>query len=101
MKKISRRFFSRQQRYWVSQPDLAKEYPLILIAGTKLEMYTHYITDRIGPLAVYFYHGFKESNCTVLTDHKLHIGQCILPGPLRINPRALFPLNIHNEPFPS
>ena len=111
--------------YWepaespVSQPDLAKEYPLILIAGTKLEMYTHsemrnipglrrlfpnnllevnpetatqlgitdgdlvkissprgrikcasYITDRIDPRVVHLYHGFKESNCNVLTDHK-------------------------------
>jgi len=103
----------------VSQPDLAREYPLILIAGTKLEMYTHsemrnipglrklfprnllevhpetaaqlgirdgdivkissprgriecasYITDCIDPRVVHLYHGFKESNCNVLTDHK-------------------------------
>jgi len=103
----------------VSRPDLAKEYPFILIAGTKLEMYTHsemrnipglrklfptnllevnpktavkigitdgdivrisslrgsitcasYITDRIDPRVVHLYHGFKESNCNVLTDHK-------------------------------
>jgi anaerobic selenocysteine-containing dehydrogenase len=103
----------------VSQPDLAQDYPLILIAGTKLEMYTHsemrnipglrklfpknllevnsetaaqlgitdgdfvkisslrgsitcasYITDRVDPRVVHLYHGFKESNCNVLTDHK-------------------------------
>jgi len=103
----------------VSLPDLAKEYPLILIAGTKLEMYTHsemrnipglqrlfpenlleinpetaariniaegdmarissprgsirckaLLTDRINPRVVHLYHGFKESNCNVLTDHK-------------------------------
>jgi len=103
----------------VSRPDLAQEYPLILIAGTKLEMYTHsemrnipglrklfpenlleinpeaaakkkiaegdiarissprgsirckaHLTDRIDPRVVHLCHGFKESNCNVLTDHK-------------------------------
>jgi anaerobic selenocysteine-containing dehydrogenase len=103
----------------VSRPDLAKQYPLILIAGTKLEMYTHsemrnipglrrlfpenlleinpetaakrkitesdmarissprgsitckaLLTDRIDPRVVHLYHGFKESNCNILTDHK-------------------------------
>jgi anaerobic selenocysteine-containing dehydrogenase len=103
----------------VSRPDLTKEYPLILIAGTKLEMYTHsemrnisglrrlfpenfleinpktaarfnitecditrissprgsimckaHLTDRIDPRVVHLCHGFKESNCNVLTDHK-------------------------------
>jgi anaerobic selenocysteine-containing dehydrogenase len=103
----------------VSRPDLAKEYPLILIAGAKLEAYTHSmmrnipklreyspenlleinpktaanlniedgnvvtvssprgsikcmarITDHIDPRVVHLYHGFKESNCNVLTDHK-------------------------------
>ena len=103
----------------VSRPDLAQEYPLILIAGTKLEMYTHsemrnipelrklfpknllevnpetaakigikdgdfvkisslrgsitcasYITDRVDTRVVHLYHGFKESNCNMLTDHK-------------------------------
>ena len=104
----------------VSRPDLSKEYPLILIAGSKLEMYTHSemrniprlrelfpenlleinpgtaaklgiedsdivsvesprgriecsakVTDRIDPRVVHLYHGFKESNCNVLTDHKV------------------------------
>ena len=103
----------------VSQPELAKEYPLILIAGTKLEAYTHSmmrnipglrkhapenlveihpdtaskleindgevvevssprgsiqckarVTNSIDPRVVHLYHGFKESNCNVLTDHK-------------------------------
>jgi anaerobic selenocysteine-containing dehydrogenase len=103
----------------VSQPELAKEYPFILIAGTKLEAYTHSmmrnipglrkhapenlveihpeaaskfeindgefvkissprgsiqckasVTNRIDPRVVHLYHGFKESNCNVLTDHK-------------------------------
>jgi len=103
----------------VSQPELAREYPLILIAGTKLEMYTHSemrnipglqrlfpknlveihpqraallgiedgdpvrissprgsiqcascVTDRIDPRVAHLYHGFKESNCNVLTDHR-------------------------------
>lgn len=103
----------------VSQPQLAKEYPLILIAGSKLEMYTHSmmrnipelrskfpknlleihpetaakqgietgdmtrvasprgsitctaeVTRRIDPRVVHLYHGFKESNCNELTDHK-------------------------------
>jgi anaerobic selenocysteine-containing dehydrogenase len=103
----------------VSQPELAKEYPLILIAGTQLEAYTHSmmrnipelrkhapenlvemhpktasklevsdgevvrvssprgsiqvkarVTERIDPRVVHLYHGFRESNCNVLTDHK-------------------------------
>jgi anaerobic selenocysteine-containing dehydrogenase len=103
----------------VSRPDLAKNYPLILIAGSKLEMYTHSmmrnipelrkqcpknlleinpeaarklcikngelvkvesprgsiacpasVTDRIDARVVQLYHGFKESNCNILTDHK-------------------------------
>lgn len=103
----------------VSQPDLAREYALILIAGSKLEAYTHsmmrnipklreqapenlleinpqtaaklniedgnvvritsprgsikcsaHVTDRIDPRVVHLYHGFKESNCNILTDHK-------------------------------
>jgi anaerobic selenocysteine-containing dehydrogenase len=103
----------------VSRPDLAREYPLILIAGSKLEAYTHSmmrnipklreqapenlleinpqtasrlgikggniarvesprgditcmakITDGIDPRVVHLYHGFNESNCNVLTDHK-------------------------------
>jgi anaerobic selenocysteine-containing dehydrogenase len=103
----------------VSKPALAKSYPLILIAGSKLEMYTHsmmrniselhkrcpknlleihpetakkltikngelvkvesprgsitssaYVTDRIDPRVVHLYHGFEESNCNILTDHK-------------------------------
>jgi anaerobic selenocysteine-containing dehydrogenase len=103
----------------VSRPDLAKCYPLILIAGSKLEMYTHsmmrnipelrgqcpknlleinpqtarklniktgelvrvesprgnitcsaFVTGRIDARVVHLYHGFKESNCNVLTDHK-------------------------------
>jgi len=103
----------------VSQPELAKEYPLILIAGTKLEAYTHSmmrnipglrkhapenlvelhpdtasnleitdgefikvssprgsirckakVTKHIDPRVVHLHHGFKESNCNVLTDHK-------------------------------
>jgi anaerobic selenocysteine-containing dehydrogenase len=103
----------------ISQPELAKEYPLILIAGTKLEAYTHSmmrnipelrkhapenvveihpdtaaklrindrdvvkvssprgsvqckarVTTSIDPRIVHLYHGFKESNCNVLTDHK-------------------------------
>ena len=103
----------------VSRPGLAKKYPLILIAGSKLEAYTHsmmrnipglrkhapenlveihpdtaskleindgnvvrvesprgrikcaaHITDRIDPRVVHLYHGFKESNCNVLTDHR-------------------------------
>jgi anaerobic selenocysteine-containing dehydrogenase len=103
----------------VSRPDLTKEYPLILIAGSKLEMYTHSmmrnipalremfpknlleinpktaarlniedgnsvrvetqrggiecavsVTDRIDPRVVHLYHGFEESNCNILTDHK-------------------------------
>jgi len=103
----------------VSQPELAKKYPLILIAGTKLEAYTHSmmrnipglrkyapenlveihpqtaakleihngdfvkvssprgyirckasVTDIIEPRVVQLYHGFKESNCNMLTDNK-------------------------------
>jgi anaerobic selenocysteine-containing dehydrogenase len=29
-----------------------------------------YLTDRIDPRVVHLYHGFKEGNCNVLTDHK-------------------------------
>jgi anaerobic selenocysteine-containing dehydrogenase len=28
------------------------------------------VTDRIDPRVVHLYHGFKESNCNILTDHK-------------------------------
>lgn len=28
------------------------------------------LTDRIDPRVVHLYHGFKEGNCNVLTDHK-------------------------------
>ena len=28
------------------------------------------VTERIDPRVVHLYHGFKESNCNVLTDHK-------------------------------
>ena len=104
----------------VSRPDLAQDYPLILIAGSKLEPYTHsmmrnipalrkhcphnlleihpvtadhygikqgdtvrvtsprgsitcpaMITDGIDPRVVHLYHGFKDSNCNVLTDHEV------------------------------
>ncbi|MCK4305780.1 MAG: hypothetical protein KAY24_16200 [Candidatus Eisenbacteria sp.] len=103
----------------VSRPELAREYPLVLIAGTKLEAYTHsmmrnipglrehtpenlveihpdtaselaigngemvevssprgsircraHVTDSIDPRVAHAYHGFRESNCNVLTDHK-------------------------------
>jgi len=103
----------------LSRPDLAEEYPLILIAGTKLEAYTHSmmrnipglrkhapenrleihpdtasrlrisdgenvkvtsprgsiqckanVTESIDPRVVHLHHGFEESNCNVLTDHK-------------------------------
>ena len=103
----------------VSQPDLAEEYPFILIAGSKLKIYTHSMmrniselrdqmpknlleinpatgiklgiedgdivkiesprgsirstakfTDSIDPRVVHLYHGFEESNCNILTDHK-------------------------------
>jgi len=37
----------------VSQPELAKEYPLILIAGTKLEAYTHSMMRNIPGLRKY------------------------------------------------
>jgi anaerobic selenocysteine-containing dehydrogenase len=104
----------------LSQPDIAQEYPLILIAGTKLEAYTHSMmrnipelwqytpqnlveihpetarklgvangntvkissprgsiqckakfTNRIDQRVVHLYHGFEESNCNFLTDHKV------------------------------
>ncbi len=103
----------------VSRPDLAKRYPFILIAGTKLEAYTHsmmrnipslhrhapenlleihpeaarrrrigngtvvqvssprgciscraHLTDAIDPRVVHLYHGYRESNCNVLTDNR-------------------------------
>ncbi len=103
----------------VSKPELTEEYPFILIAGSKLKMYTHSmmrnipdlrehmpknlleinpqaalklgihdgdivkveslrgsiqsmikVTDSIDPRVVHLYHGFEESNCNILTDHK-------------------------------
>ena len=103
----------------VSQPDLPREYPFVLIAGSKLKMYTHSmmrnipdlhelmpknlleinpvaakklgindgdivrveslrgsirsyakVTKSIDPRVVHLYHGFEESNCNILTDHK-------------------------------
>jgi len=103
----------------VSKPEIAKDYHFILIAGSKLKMYTHSmmrnipdlrelmpknlleihpkaaeklgihdgdivkveslrgsirssakITKSIDPRVVHLYHGFEESNCNILTDHK-------------------------------
>ena len=103
----------------ISRPDLAKKYPLILIAGSKLEAYTHSmmrnikqlrrynpenllevnpktarmlniadrdwvevstargsiktrarVTNRIDARVVHLFHGFEQSNCNILTDHK-------------------------------
>jgi anaerobic selenocysteine-containing dehydrogenase len=103
----------------VSLPELAREYPFVLIAGSKLKMYTHSMmrnipdlhglmpknlleinpvaakklgikdgdivrieslrgsirsyakfTKNIDPRVVHLYHGFDESNCNILTDHK-------------------------------
>jgi anaerobic selenocysteine-containing dehydrogenase len=103
----------------VSRPDVAQNYPFILIAGTKLEAYTHsmmhnipalrrhapeslaeihpetasrlkindgelvrvssprgsirckaHVTDSIDPRVVHLCHGYEESNCNFLTDHK-------------------------------
>jgi anaerobic selenocysteine-containing dehydrogenase len=28
------------------------------------------VTDRIDPRVVHLYHGFEDSNCNILTDHK-------------------------------
>lgn len=104
----------------VSRPELVKKYPFILIAGSKLEPYTHSmmhnipglhkyapenlveinpeaasnlgihnrevirvssprgqiqckanVTDSIDLRVVHLYHGFKESNCNILTDNKV------------------------------
>ena len=30
------------------------------------------VTNSIDPRVVHLYHGFKESNCNVLTDHKVY-----------------------------
>ena len=46
----------------VSRPDLAKEYPLILIAGSKLEMYTHSMMHNIPPLRELFPENLLEIN---------------------------------------
>lgn len=103
----------------VSRPDVARDFPLILIAGTKLAPYTHtmmrnipalrkqcpenlveihpktasklgiregervrveslrggilcpaHLTEGIDPRVVHLYHGFQESNCNLLTDHR-------------------------------
>jgi anaerobic selenocysteine-containing dehydrogenase len=103
----------------ISRPEVAKDYPLILIAGTKLVAYTHsmmrnipglrkqcpknileihpktatklgiregeavqveslrgsvrcpaHLTEGIDPRVVHLYHGFSDSNCNLLTDHR-------------------------------
>lgn len=46
----------------VSRPDIAKEYPLILIAGTKLEMYTHSEMRNIPGLRRVFPENLLEIN---------------------------------------
>jgi len=46
----------------VSRPDLAKEYPLILIAGSKLEMYTHSMMRNIPGLRSQFPENLLEIN---------------------------------------
>ena len=46
----------------LSQPDLAKDYPLILIAGTKLPMYTHSMLRNIPPLHELFPENLLELN---------------------------------------
>jgi len=46
----------------VSRPDIAKKYPLILIAGTKLEMYTHSEMRNIPGLRRLFPENLLEIN---------------------------------------
>ncbi|MEA2074567.1 MAG: molybdopterin-dependent oxidoreductase [Euryarchaeota archaeon] len=46
----------------VSRPDLAKEYPLILITGVKLEMYTHSMMRNIPELYEQFPENLLEIN---------------------------------------
>ena len=46
----------------VSRPDLAKKYPLILIAGSKLKMYTHSMMRNIPKLREMFPENLLEIN---------------------------------------
>ena len=46
----------------VSRPDIAKEYPLILTTGTKLEMYTHSMMRNIPELYEQFPENLLEIN---------------------------------------
>jgi len=46
----------------ISQPDLAREYPLVLITGVKLEMYTHSMMRNIPGLYEQFPENLLEIN---------------------------------------
>ncbi len=61
----------------VSRPDLAKEYPLILIAGTKLEMYTHSEMRNIPGLRRLFPENLLEVNPRIAATLDIAEGELV------------------------
>jgi anaerobic selenocysteine-containing dehydrogenase len=61
----------------VSRPDLAKEYPLILIAGSKLEMYTHSEMRNIPPLREQFLKNLLEINTATAAKFNIEDGNVV------------------------
>jgi anaerobic selenocysteine-containing dehydrogenase len=58
----------------VSQPEMAKEYPLILIAGTKLEAYTHSMMRNIPGLRKYAPENLVEIHPEAASKLKINTG---------------------------
>ena len=67
----------------VSKPELAKEYPLILIAGTKLEAYTHSMMRNIPGLNRFAPENLVEINPETATGLGVKDGDIVKVSSLR------------------
>jgi anaerobic selenocysteine-containing dehydrogenase len=61
----------------VSQPELAEEYPFILIAGSKLEPYTHSMMRNIPGLRKYAAENLVEINPKAASKLGIHDGELV------------------------
>ena len=67
----------------VSQPELAKEYPFILIAGTKLEAYTHSMMRNIPELRKHVPENLVEIHPEAASKYEINDGEFVKVSSLR------------------
>ena len=67
----------------VSQPELAKEYPFILIAGTKLEAYTHSMMRNIPELRKHAPENLVELHPEAAAKFEINDGEFVKVSSLR------------------